>query len=468
MFDMTPRAPGATPHRLLSREHLPVVVGIIALVTLAAFENRAVMAILPTVVGELDGWALFGASAGAPLITLTLATVYAGSWTDRVGPRHVLLAGLGAFVLAQLVCALAPSMSIFVVGRAASGAAEALIDTTLMVLVARVLPADLRAKVFASFSAAWILPSLLGPSLAGLVDGLLGWRWVFAGPLLIVPLALVLLRDSLARAEALQDAPEPDGVGEPQGAPLGVAIVLAAGLTAMTFSGPLVERPGGQRLLGLTLVGLGLLLIALTSSRVLPAGALRLARGIPSLVTLRLLVAAGFTAVGGLIPLMLVQTQGVSTAVAGISLSVTGTLWAAGSFLNSLATVQQRWADHQRLRVGFLCIAVGAAGPILIALGVFGLVPGLLGWALSALGMGIVSPTLSTALLGLAPVGEQGRVSASQGVALSTGVALQTGLVGTVIALSGASTTGTTFAALMLGGAAVAALGALAAPRARP
>ena len=198
MFDMTPRAPGATPHRLLSREHLPVVVGIIALVTLAAFENRAVMAILPTVVGELDGWALFGASAGAPLITLTLATVYAGSWTDRVGPRHVLLAGLGAFVLAQLVCALAPSMSIFVVGRAASGAAEALIDTTLMVLVARVLPADLRAKVFASFSAAWILPSLLGPSLAGLVDGLLGWRWVFAGPLLIVPLALVLLRDSLA------------------------------------------------------------------------------------------------------------------------------------------------------------------------------------------------------------------------------------------------------------------------------
>ena len=431
MFDMTPRAPGATPHRLLSREHLPVVVGIIALVTLAAFENRAVMAILPTVVGELDGWALFGASAGAPLITLTLATVYAGSWTDRVGPRHVLLAGLGAFVLAQLVCALAPSMSIFVVGRAASGAAEALIDTTLMVLVARVLPADLRAKVFASFSAAWILPSLLGPSLAGLVDGLLGWRWVFAGPLLIVPLALVLLRDSLARAEALQ-------------------------------------RPGGQRLLGLTLVGLGLLLIALTSSRVLPAGALRLARGIPSLVTLRLLVAAGFTAVGGLIPLILVQTQGVSTAVAGISLSVTGTLWAAGSFLNSLATVQQRWADHQRLRVGFLCIAVGAAGPILIALGVFGLVPGLLGWALSALGMGIVSPTLSTALLGLAPVGEQGRVSASQGVALSTGVALQTGLVGTVIALSGASTTGTTFAALMLGGAAVAALGALAAPRARP
>ena len=247
-----------------------------------------------------------------------------------------------------------------------------------------------------------------------------------------------------------------------------MAIVLAAGLTAMTFSGPLVERPGGQRLLGLTLVGLGLLLIALTSSRVLPAGALRLARGIPSLVTLRLLVAAGFTAVGGLIPLMLVQTQGVSTAVAGISLSVTGTLWAAGSFLNSLATVQQRWADHQRLRVGFLCIAVGAAGPILIALGVFGLVPGLLGWALSALGMGIVSPTLSTALLGLAPVGEQGRVSASQGVALSTGVALQTGLVGTVIALSGASTTGTTFAALMLGGAAVAALGALAAPRARP
>lgn len=86
--------------RPLDREHLPVVIGIIALVTLAAFENRAVMTILPTVVRELDGWALFGASTGAPLVTFAVAMAWSGTWTDRVGPRPVLHWGLGLFVLA--------------------------------------------------------------------------------------------------------------------------------------------------------------------------------------------------------------------------------------------------------------------------------------------------------------------------------------------------------------------------------
>src|SRR3954447_26389186 len=173
------------PLRLLARENLPVVIGIVALVTLAAFENRAVSTILPTIVRELDGWALFGASTGAPLVTFTIAMAWSGGWTDRAGPRPVLLWGMAAFALAQVVSGLAPTMTVFVAGRAASGAAEALIDTALMVLVAQALPDQLRAKVFASFAAAWILPSLLGPSIAGAIDALWGWRAVFVAPLLV-------------------------------------------------------------------------------------------------------------------------------------------------------------------------------------------------------------------------------------------------------------------------------------------
>src|SRR6188472_3674263 len=106
--DQPPRS-GATPEpvRLLSRANLPVVVGIVALVTLAAFENRAVSTILPTVVRQLDGWALFGASTGATLVTFTVAMAWSGAWTDRAGPRPVLLWGLALFVTAQVVSALA-------------------------------------------------------------------------------------------------------------------------------------------------------------------------------------------------------------------------------------------------------------------------------------------------------------------------------------------------------------------------
>lgn len=462
--DREPRAADApTAARLLSREHLPVVVGTVALVTLAAFENRAVMTILPTVVRDLDGWGLFGASTGASLVTFTIAMAWSGGWTDRRGPRPALLTGLAAFAVAQVVSGLAPTMGVFVAGRAISGAAEALVDTALFVLVAQALPDALRAKVFASFAAAWVLPSLLGPSIAGGLDALAGWRVVFVAPLLVVPLALAPIRSALRRTHpGAEDEPDPAG----QRRRVVASLLLAAGLAVTTFTAPWLGDPS-TRLLGVTAIAAGVLVVLVGATRALPDGTFRLERGVPAVIALRLLVSAAFTGVGGVLPLMLVETHGASTAVAGVSLTVTGVLWAAGSWGNSTAWGQARPAAL-RLRVGGALIALGSLGPVLLALDLVGLVPGMLGWALAAAGMGIVSPTVSTELMAQAPAAEHGRVSAAQGLAISTGVALSTALAGAVVALLGDGVTGPAFAALMATGA-VTALGvALAADRTRP
>ena len=461
--------PGGTEGhaRLLARANLPVVVGVVALVTLAAFENRAVSTILPTIVRELDGWALFGASTGATLVTFTIAMAWSGGWTDRAGPRPVLRWGMGAFVVAQVVSGLAPTMAVFVAGRAASGAAEALIDTALMVLVAQALPDALRAKIFASFAAAWILPSLLGPSLAGAIDAWWGWRFVFVAPLLVAPVALALLRPALRRTHAGGAATADADSATAERRRVVAALVLAAGLAVTTFSAPLLSEPG-TRVAGVVVIAAGAVLVVVGAARALPHGMARLARGVPSVIAVRMLTSAAFTAVAGLIPLMLVQTHDASTAVAGISLSVTGCLWAAGSWINSANRVQADVSAPTRAGIGAGLIAVGSLGPVLLSLDVMDLVPGMLGWAVAALGMGIVSPTLSTQLLSLAPVSEQGRVSAAQGLAVSTGVALSTGVVGAVVALRGAETDGVAFALVMAGGAGCAAVAALAARRTAP
>jgi MFS family permease len=460
------RADGAHP-RLLDRANLPVVVGVVALVTVAAFENRAVMTILPTVVRELNGWTLFGASTGATLVTFTAAMAWSGGWTDRVGPRPVLLWGMVAFVVAQAVSGLAPTMTVFVLGRAASGAAEALVDTALMVLVAQALPEHLRAKVFASFAAAWVLPSLLGPSVAGGLDALAGWRAVFVAPLLVVPVALVLLRPALRRTHP-GGARATDAGGTASDRPrTSAALLLATGLGVTTCSAPLLAAPD-TRAPGAAVIGAGVALVLVGAARALPRGTARLAPGIPTVVAVRLLVAAAFTGVGGVIPLMLVQVRGASTALAGVSLSVTGTLWALGSWLNSAHRVQRDVSAPARMRLGAALITLGSLGPVLLAVDAVGLVVGMAGWAVAALGMGIVSPTVSTELLALAPPAEQGVVSAAQGLANSTGVALQTGLVGAVVALRGAAMGGPAFAVLMSPGAGLALVAALAAGRSRP
>ncbi|MBD3785265.1 MAG: MFS transporter, partial [Micrococcales bacterium] len=209
----------------------------------------------------------------------------------------------------------------------------------------------------------------------------------------------------------------------------------------------------------------GALLVLASATRALPRGTARLVPGLPAVVGLRLLTSAAFTGVGAVLPLMLVTTHHVSAGVAGVSLSVTGVLWAFGSWLNSTGAVQARVGAGARVRTGGLLIALGAAGPVLLALDVVGLHLGMVGWAAAATGMGILSPTLSTELLGHAPAAERGRASAAQGLAISTGVALQTGLVGGVVAWFGPAMDGPRYAALMAVGAGVALLVAAGGPR---
>ena len=73
---------------------------------------------------------------GAALVTLTIAMAWSGSWTDRVGPRLVLLWGVAAFVLAQVISGLAPTMTLFVAGRAVSEASGRITAATIGAIAA--------------------------------------------------------------------------------------------------------------------------------------------------------------------------------------------------------------------------------------------------------------------------------------------------------------------------------------------
>ena len=106
--------------------------------------------------------------------------------------------GIATFALAQLVVGLAVSMPMVVAGRLLGGLAEGLLDVALMVLVARTLPAELRPRMFSLFAAAWILPSVLGPVVTGVVTEQAGWRWVFLGALALLAPAWLLLRPAYA------------------------------------------------------------------------------------------------------------------------------------------------------------------------------------------------------------------------------------------------------------------------------
>ncbi|MGA8977717.1 MAG: MFS transporter [Pedococcus sp.] len=452
------------PPSLLTRDHLPFAIGAVALVTLGAFENRATMTVLPTVARELDGLWLFGAASAAPLVSFVLATVVAGAWADHRGPVRPLQAGMVVFVAAQVTMAVAPGMALFTLGRFGSGIAEAFLDVSLTVLLARSMPEALRAKVFAAFAAAWVLPSLLGPPIAGLMAQTWSWRSVFAvGVALLVPAAL-LLRPSMGAATTPAGASTPWTGQEHRS--VRAAALAAAGLGALTAGGSLLGRPGLVPVLGISLVVAGVVCTVPAVRNVLPPGTLRLAVGIPALVALRGLVAAAFGTAGSLLPLMLATVHGLGPAAAGASLTVTGLCWAAGSQLHGLDVVQRRVRAVRRLQIGFALICIGILGPALTSVELLPVVPALALWGVAGVGMGIVSPTLSTQLLLFAPVADQGRITAASSLTASVAQAVALAVVGAFIAWQAPALPGWVFAGTMAASAAVGALGWAAARRA--
>src|SRR6266481_7672101 len=71
----------------------------------------------------------------------------------------------------------------------------------------RAYPAKTQARMGAVLSSAWILPSLVGPALAGIIARVWSWRVVFLALLPLVPCALWLILEPLTHIDA-QPAPE--------------------------------------------------------------------------------------------------------------------------------------------------------------------------------------------------------------------------------------------------------------------
>ncbi|MGS2641053.1 MFS transporter [Streptosporangium sp. LJ11] len=451
------------PAGIFARSHRALTVGMVALISLAAFEYLAVATAMPVVADELDGHALYGLAFSGALAAGVVATVLGGWWGDRGGPVAPLWTGVAVFAAGLVVAGVAPTMDVFVAGRFVQGFGAGILQVSMYVLVSRSYPADLHPRVFSIFATAWVVPSMVGPAITGVVVENAGWRWVFIGVTAILLPAALLLWRGLASAPmtepmtepvtrpVTEQGPVPGAVSEtvsgamperPSGARssiahrLGWALLVAAGAALMQYGASALTRSGGAVPgTGLVLLAAGLAMLVAALPRLLPPGTLRAARGLPSVISLRG-IAAG-AAIGGeaFLPLMLNEERGLSLTMAGLTLTGGALSWSFGSWVVG----RKRFDRVLVLRSGSVLIAVGLA---LMGLTVFAAVPvatAFLGEILLGLGMGIVYPTLSVLILELSPPGEEGENSASLGVAESVYTVVAVAVTGALLAALGAS-----------------------------
>ncbi len=443
---------------ILAPPYRRVTVGIVALIALAAFEAMAVATAMPVAARELDGLSLYAWAFTGFLIAVLFATAVAGDLADRTGPGRPLVGGTLVFGTGLLVAGLAPAMWPFVVGRLIQGLGVGAMIVAVYVLVAQVYPAALRPRVFAAISAAWVLPSILGPLVAGVITEQLTWRLVFLGLIPCVLPPLLLIGPVLRRLPATKRARRGGGR-------IRWALALAVGAATMQLGGQQAEHRSWLLAAIGILVGTALLTPGVRT--LFPRGTLRLQRGLPSVVAVRGLVAGSFFGAESFIPLMLVEHRGLSPTMGGLSITGAAFGWAAGSWWQGRPTLGTPRSRLVVLGAGQSALGIAIAG--LAALPVVPAISVAVGWVVAGTGMGLAMSSMSVMLIELSEVASQGANAAALQMSDALGSIICTGIGGVLFATLRSSTSeavvfGSIFAVMTT----IAAAAVVAATRVRP
>ncbi|MFB7663696.1 MFS transporter [Kitasatospora sp. NPDC056138] len=459
---------GADTGGVLGAPYRALTLGIVSVVLLLAFEATAVNTAMPVAARQLDGLGLYAFAFSGYFTSTLFALVVSGQWCDRKGPMGPLLSGIVVFGAGLVVAGTAADMWLFVAGRAIQGLGGGLVIVALYVVVGRAFPERLRPSVFAAFSAAWVLPSILGPAVSGAVTQHLGWRWVFLAVPVLILLPLAVMGPALHRSEREQRKTAATRPEFDRG---------RAAFAAMAALGAGLLQYAGQRLDLLAvlpgLAGAGLLLPAVL--RLLPAGTLRAARGLPTVILLRGVAAGAFFASEAFIPLMMVTRRGLSPTMAGLTLTSGGLSWALGSWLQGRPGLQRH--REAMIRLGFVLTAVAVAGTTLVLEPAVPAWVASVAWAVGGMGMGLAVTSVSVLMMKLSAPEDAGANSAALQMSDALGNVLLIGLSGVLFAGLGGGSLATAqdspvpaaaFAVIFLVMTGVALFGALISGRVRP
>jgi EmrB/QacA subfamily drug resistance transporter len=378
--------------------------------------------------------------SAAYTLAMAVGLLVGGRLGDLFGRRQVLLAGMGGFVVASVLCALAPTAGTLIACRALQGAVGAIMIPQGFGLIRELFGDEGQQKAFAVFGPVMGLSAVAGPLIGGgLVDLDLfgtGWRSIF---LVNVPLGLAAIALGIRHLPRVAAASRGERIDLPSVA------MATVGVFALVY--PIVQgRELGWPAWGFAMIAGGALLLGLFGRR--QGG---LARGVragrsplvdPSILHRRayvgglVLVLCFIAAMGGMILVLNVMLQsglGFSPLSCGIATVVIPIAAVFGSITSS-ATLAR--LGRTTIHIGTLTMASGLLLADLVLRSRGG---GISAWdltaplAVSGFGMGMVFvPMFDVILAGVEPrqLGSaSGLLEAIQQLGMSVGIAV----VGTVL-----------------------------------
>jgi MFS family permease len=164
---------------LSHRETRPIVFGVLLPLFMGSLDNTILASALPTIGRD------FGEVRGLPwLITIYLLAATAamplyGKIADIHGRRFALYIAIALHMTGSLVCALAPSMIVLILGRALQGLGGSGLSAVAVIVLGDAAAPKERGRYYAYFSIVYTTAGACGPALGGFIADHLHWSVIF-------------------------------------------------------------------------------------------------------------------------------------------------------------------------------------------------------------------------------------------------------------------------------------------------
>lgn len=365
----------------------------------------------------------------AYLLPLSALLLLGGALGDHFGRRRLLLVGTGIFALASLVCALAPSLPVLLVARAAQGVGAALLLPSSLALLNVAFSGEKRGRAVGIWAAAGAAAAAIAPLIGGWLVGTVGWPAIFY---INLPLAIGAIFLAL---RFVGESREP-GAGRTDYAG---ALLATLGLGGMTYSLTLWSATRHFTPEARIALALGIALLASflwieyrRGEKAMMPLALFERRCFTGLNLLTFLLYAAFSAAMLLLPFVLITSGGYSPVQAGLAMLPLPILMTTAS--PAMGGLAARIGPRLPLTIGPLIVACGMVlSRLVVKNGSYweGPFPMIL---VMALGMTIAVAPLTASVLGSVEERHVAMASGFNSAVARTGGLIATALLGGVLA----------------------------------
>lgn len=364
--------------------------------------------IMPSVTRDIGGLAFYSWATTIYVIAAIIGSVISSRNLAKQGPKAAYRTAIFLFATGTLICAVAPHMSVLLIGRFLQGIGGGLLFALSYAMISIVFEEELWPRAMGLVSAMWGIAAFTGPLIGGVFTQYSNWRMAF-GTLMAIALLLVILTEKVLPKNTANSA-------RPSKVPAGKLLIITAATLAVSVGG--IMENIWANLAGIAVALALFAALALNekraSNRLLPHGAYKLSTRLGATYLVIALLSAA-TGVEIYIPYFMQVIHGFQPLKAGYLAVLLSIGWSVSSIVFS--GLGARYVNSVII-TGAVMMLVSLAG---LAFGMPSAssntgIPFILMCALLmsiGLGVGMGWSHLLTRILTAAPKGEEEKASAS-------------------------------------------------------